>query len=35
MRECEGEWTYLEKDIVGHKLVGHLRENLCLQGEVL
>jgi len=28
-------WTCLEKDIVRHELVGYLRENFGLQGEVL
>jgi len=28
-------WTCLEEDIVRHEFVGHLRENLRLQSEVL
>jgi len=28
-------WTCLEEDIVWHEFVGHLRENLRLQSEVL
>jgi len=33
--ERRRRWTCLEKDIVRHELVGHLRENFGLQGEVL
>lgn len=35
MSNDECTWTCLEKDIVRHELVGHLGENLCLEGEVL
>ena len=35
MKDGERESTCLEKNIVRHEFVGHLREDLCLQGEVL
>lgn len=35
MRRDEHMQTCLEKDVIRHEFVGHLRENLGLQGEIL